>query len=51
MSDAVAHAALTLAKRNLVQQPLADPAEAVSGSGVSSGGGGGLHAHEEADAD
>ena len=42
MSDAAAHVALTLAKRNLAKSPLVDPAASV-GSGAS-GGGGGLHA-------
>ena len=44
MSDAAGHAALLLAKRNFVKDPLANPPTAVSGS--SAGGGGGTHSAE-----
>ena len=48
MSDAAAHATLTLAKRNFVQSPLVNPSPAAGGE-AGSGGGGGLHDdHEEA---
>ena len=43
MSDAAGHAVLTLAKRNLVKDPLVNPAGPVSGSGATTSGGGGLH--------
>jgi Zn-dependent M28 family amino/carboxypeptidase len=43
MSDAVGHAVLTLAKRNLVRSPLDDPAAPVRGNGDPKGGGDRLH--------
>ncbi|HSV40613.1 MAG TPA: M28 family peptidase, partial [Nocardioidaceae bacterium] len=46
MSDAAAHVVLTLARRNLSIRPLVNPASAVSGSGATTSGGGGLHADD-----
>ncbi|MGH2920317.1 MAG: M20/M25/M40 family metallo-hydrolase [Solirubrobacteraceae bacterium] len=43
MSDALAHAALTVAKRNLVKNPLVNPVGPVGGSAGTTSGGGGLH--------
>lgn len=51
MSDAAGHAVLTLAKRNLVNSPLVNPAGPVSGSGATTSGGGGLHADHDHDED
>jgi len=48
MSDAAAHAVLTLAKRNLVKSPLVNPAQPVSGTGGTSGGGGLHDDHDDA---
>jgi hypothetical protein len=42
MSDAAAHTALTLAKRNFATNPLVNPAPLPTGPG-DQGGGGGLH--------
>jgi Zn-dependent M28 family amino/carboxypeptidase len=50
MSDAIGHEVLTVAKRNLVQNPLANPPEPVSGTGGTSGGGG-LHADHDHEPD
>jgi Zn-dependent M28 family amino/carboxypeptidase len=46
MSDAMAHVLLSLAKRNFDRLPLVDPAP--TAGGPATGGGGGLHDHEEA---
>ena len=46
MSDAAAHAVLTLARRNFVKEPLVNPAGPVSGSGGTTGGGGLHPAHD-----
>jgi len=43
MSDAVGHAVLTVAKRDLVKNPLVNPSSPVSGTGGTTPGGGGLH--------
>ncbi len=51
MSDAAAHAVLTLAKRNYVHNPLVNPFGPVSGSGDTTSGGGGLHADHDDDAE
>jgi Zn-dependent M28 family amino/carboxypeptidase len=47
MSDAAAHTALTLAKRDFARNPLVNPAPLPSGAG--DGGGGGLHAEHDHD--
>jgi Zn-dependent M28 family amino/carboxypeptidase len=49
MSDAAAHTALTLAKRNFTKNPLTNPAPLGTGNGDVSGGGG-LHADHDHDA-
>jgi len=49
MSDAVAHTALTLAKRNFATNPLTNPAPLPTGPGDVSGGGG-LHADHDHEA-
>jgi Zn-dependent M28 family amino/carboxypeptidase len=41
MSDAAGHALLTLARRNMVKNPLVDPSGPVSGSGAATSSGGG----------
>ncbi|HWH01153.1 MAG TPA: M20/M25/M40 family metallo-hydrolase [Pilimelia sp.] len=48
MSDAMAHVLLTLAKRNFDKSPLVDPAPVAGGPAT--GGGGGLHDHDEEEA-
>jgi Zn-dependent M28 family amino/carboxypeptidase len=50
MSDAVAHAVLTFAKRNFAKAPLINPAGPVTGTTGTSGGGG-LHDHDHEDED
>jgi Zn-dependent M28 family amino/carboxypeptidase len=50
MSDAVAHAVLTFAKRNFAQNPLLNPTGPVSGT-TGTTGGGGLHDHDHEDDD
>jgi Zn-dependent M28 family amino/carboxypeptidase len=49
MSDAAGHAVLTLARRNLVKNPLVNPSGTVSGSGATTSGGGGLHDEHDHD--
>jgi hypothetical protein len=49
MSDAAAHTALTLAKRNFTKTPLKKPAPLATGEGDVSAGGG-LHADHDHDA-
>ena len=50
MSDAAAHAALILAKRDFDRRPLVNPAPLPQGAGDGGGGGGGLHADYDHDA-
>jgi Zn-dependent M28 family amino/carboxypeptidase len=49
MSDAAGHAVLTVARRNLVKNPLVNPSGTVSGSGATTSGGGGLHDEHDHD--
>ncbi len=51
MSDAIGHSVLTVAKRNLVKNPLVDPAGPVTGTGGTTPGGGGLHDDHDHEAD